>query len=215
MSDERMYLSAVEVRRWAFEPAMRGYKKEAVDQFKERVAEELERLARLNQDLEQKARNFHEQLRAFRERDKALSEALISAQQLRAETREAAEREAQLVIREAQAEGERIIGAAQADARRLAGELDALERSKRVYIAQLRQVIERQLVELDAVAGAGAGAAAAAAQMDGRAAVSGNNAAVPAADSGASSANSQNKELPGGGRQHHPTPAWLDTLVKE
>ena len=117
MSDERMYLSAVEVRRWAFEPAMRGYKKEAVDQFKERVAEELERLARVNQDLEQKARNFHEQLRAFRERDKALSEALISAQQLRAETREAA--------------------------------------------------------------------------------------------------NSQNKELPSGGRQHHPTPAWLDTLVKE
>ena len=214
MSDERMYLSAVEVRRWAFEPAMRGYKKEAVDQFKERVAEELERLARVNQDLEQKARNFHEQLRAFRERDKALSEALISAQQLRAETREAAEREAQLVIREAQAEGERIIGAAQADARRLAGELDALERSKRVYIAQLRQVIERQLVELDAVAGAGSSVVPAS-QTDGRAAVTGNNAAIPAADSGGGAANSQNKELPSGGRQHHPTPAWLDTLVKE
>ena len=204
MSDERLYLSAVEVRRWSFDPAMRGYKKEAVDQFKDRVAEELERMARVNQDLEQKARNFHEQLRAFRERDKALSEALISAQQLRAETREAAEREAQLVIREAQAEGERIVGAAQAEARRLASELDALERSKRVYIAQLRSVIDRQMIELEAVA-----AVTAPAVGSGGA---GDSGASERGAQGGSAGASSNDVSPG--RAHHQTPSWLDTLVK-
>ena len=212
MSDERMYLSAVEVRRWAFEPAMRGYKKEAVDQFKERLAEELERLARVNQDLEQKARNFHEQLRAFRERDKALSEALISAQQLRAETREAAEREAQLIVREAQAEGERIIGAAQAEVRRISGDLESLDRSKRVYIAQMRSMIERQLMELDAVAGVapapqpGTGSHVSLgvdrASADGSAKSGEGNAGSAVMNQGAT-------------RPQHQTPAWLDTVVKE
>ena len=77
---------------------LRGYDPERVEQFREQVAEELERLTRLNQDLDAKARGFHEQLRAFRERDKAINEALVSAQQLRAEIREQAEREAQLIF---------------------------------------------------------------------------------------------------------------------
>ena len=76
-----------------------------------------------------KARSFHEQLRAFRERDKALNDALVSAQQLRGEVREQAEREAQLILREAQAEGERIIETARADVRRMEEELDWLELS--------------------------------------------------------------------------------------
>src|ERR1700691_610444 len=101
MSDEVFHLTALDVRRYDFGRALRGYDPERVDQFRDQVAEELERLARINQDLDQKARSFHEQLRAFRDRDKALNEALVSAQQMRQDVREHAEREAQLVIREA------------------------------------------------------------------------------------------------------------------
>ena len=85
----------------------RGYDAQRVEQFRDQVADELERLAKLNQDLDAKARGFHEQLRAFRERDKALNDALVSAQQLRCGMREQAEREAQLILREARAEAER------------------------------------------------------------------------------------------------------------
>ena len=70
----------------------------------------------LNQELDAKARGFHEQLRAFRERDKAINEALVSAQQLRGEIREQAEREAQLILREARAEARaQLDGSAQRD----------------------------------------------------------------------------------------------------
>src|SRR5512146_2498372 len=109
MIDESFHLTPLDVRRFDFGRALRGYNAEKVEQFRDQVAEELERLGRVNADLDTKARSFHEQLRAFRERDKALNEALVSAQQLRAETREQAEREAQLLLKEAQAEGERII----------------------------------------------------------------------------------------------------------
>lgn len=161
MTDDTFRLTALDVRRYDFGAALRGYDKARVEQFREQVAAELERLARAVQDLDQKARNFHEQLRAFRDRDRALNEALISAQQLRSETRETAEREAELIRREARAEAEEIRRAAQEGARRhveqLRGEqrrveeeIAALDRVHRTYIAQLRLLAERQLAELAA-----------------------------------------------------------------
>src|SRR5665811_737124 len=90
MIDEAFHLTPLDVRRYDFGRALRGYNPERVDQFRDQVAEEMERLTRVNQDLDVKARSFHEQLRAFRERDKALNDALVSAQQLRGEVREQA-----------------------------------------------------------------------------------------------------------------------------
>ena len=150
MIDESFHLTPLDVRRYDFGRALRGYSPERVDQFRDQVAEEMERLARINQDLDTKARSFHEQLRAFRERDKALNEALVSAQQMRGDLREQAEREAQLIIREAQAEGERLLAAARAEVRRMEAELDALDRSRRTYLAQMRSLIARQLSEVEA-----------------------------------------------------------------
>jgi DivIVA domain-containing protein len=150
MSDELFHLTPLDVRRYEFGRKVRGYDPERVDQFREQVADELERLTKINQELEQKARAFHDQLKAFRERDKALNDALVSAQQLRAEIREQSEREAQLIIREAQAEADRVIGTAQSDIRRVEDELAALDRFRRNYLAQLRVFVERQLAEISA-----------------------------------------------------------------
>ena len=150
MIDEAFHLTPLDVRRYDFGRAIRGYNPARVDQFRDQVAEEMERLTRINQDLDSKARSFHEQLRAFRERDTALNDALVSAQQLRGEVREQAEREAQLILREAQAEGERIIEGAKADVRRMEEVLDNLDRSRRTYLAQMRTLIARQLSEVEA-----------------------------------------------------------------
>jgi DivIVA domain-containing protein len=150
MTDEIFHLTPLDVRRYEFGRVMRGYDPARVDQFREQVADELERLTRLNQELEQKARGFHDQLKSFRERDKALNEALVSAQQLRSEMKEQAERESQLTLREAQVQAERILSEAQSDIRRLEDELAALERFRRNYLTQLRAFVERQLAEISA-----------------------------------------------------------------
>src|SRR3990170_5897513 len=115
MIDEAFHLTPLDVRRYDFGRALRGYNPARVDQFRDQVAEEMERLTRINQDLDAKARSFHEQLRAFRERDKALNDALVSAQQLRGDIREQADREGQLILREARAEAERIVEAARTE----------------------------------------------------------------------------------------------------
>ncbi|HYD54246.1 MAG TPA: DivIVA domain-containing protein [Gemmatimonadaceae bacterium] len=156
MKDESFHLTPLDVRRYDFGKSLRGYDPERVEQFRAQVAEELERLARLNQELELKARGFHEQLRAFRERDKAINDALISAQQLRGEIREQADREAQLVIREAKSEGERMLDSTRAEIRRLEDEIASLERARRSFLSQLRAVAERQLAEIAAAESASA-----------------------------------------------------------
>ena len=69
---------------------------------------------------------------------------------LRAEIREQAEREQQLILREARAEAERLVEATKGEIRRLQDEVVALERSRRAYLSQMRQLVERQLAGLEA-----------------------------------------------------------------
>jgi DivIVA domain-containing protein len=150
MIDETFHLTPLDVRRYEFGSKLRGFDPARVNQFRDQVAEELERLSRVNLDLDAKARGFHEQLRAFRDRDKAINEALVSAQQLRGEIREQAEKEGQLIVREARAEAERIVDGARSEIRRIQEQLASLERARRAYLAQVRVLIERQLAEINA-----------------------------------------------------------------
>ena len=78
-SEDTFHLTPVDVRRFDFGTAFRGYDRARVDQFRDQVADELERILRANADLDTKVRSFHEQLKSFRERDKAINEALVSA----------------------------------------------------------------------------------------------------------------------------------------
>jgi DivIVA domain-containing protein len=218
--DESFHLTPLDVRRTEFAGALRGYDKARVDEFRDRVANELERLTRINQELDNKAKGFHEQLKAFRERDKALNEALVSAQQLRAETRDQAEREAQLVLREAKAEGERLIDAARAEVRRLGAEIEGLERARRSYLAQFKDMVARQLAELEAIPAASAAASkpdVTGASVNG--AGEGKAKATPAPESPTTSAPPPpppvEEPITGGNRVSAQTPAWLDVVPKE
>ena len=137
-----------------------------------------------------------EQLRAFRERDKALNDALVSAQQLRAEIREQADREAQLLMREARAQVEKDVEGIRAEARRLEDEIQGLVRARRTYLSQLRTMVERQLAEIET---------AEATPLP-----------VPPMGSGGGSPPRRDEGRRDEPKQTaHPTPAWLDSLVKE
>ena len=149
--DDIFHLTPVDVRRYDFGSAMRGYDRARVDQFRGQIADELDRLTRQNGELESKARNFHEQLKHYRERDKAINEALISAQQLREDVKEQAAREAELMRREAESAAQQIVEGARQQIHALQAEIDALERTRRAYLAQLRAIAERHIAEADAL----------------------------------------------------------------
>lgn len=216
MTDESFHLTPLDIRRYDFgSKAFRGYDAQKVEDFRNQVADELERLTKLNQELDAKARGFHEQLRAFRERDKALNDALVSAQQLRSEMREQADREAQLILREARGEAERIVDASRSEIRKLESELVSLDKSRVTYIAQLRAVIERQLAELGALHAPQPPQPPQAPQAAPQAPAAPAPApAAPPAPAPATRRASTEGEA-ADTRGHVKTPAWLESLVKE
>jgi cell division septum initiation protein DivIVA len=199
MTDGGFHLTALDARRYDFGNALRGYDRGRVDQFREEVADELERLARAHQEYETELRLAREQLRSFRDRDKAINEALVSAQQLRAEIREQAEREAQVLLREAQADGDRQLAVVREELRRAEQELQALWRTRRAYLAQLRHQIERQLTEINS------------AEAEPVPAIVTLRNTPPLPD--VATVAREVRELPP--RTAMPTPSWLDTLLED
>ena len=115
MSDDAFRLTPLDVRTQEFVGALRGYERGQVDHFKLQVAEELERLTRDRMQAEERLRSAQEQLKVFRERERAMNDALVAAQQLREDSRQQAEREAELILKEAQAEAHRIVAQARQD----------------------------------------------------------------------------------------------------
>jgi DivIVA domain-containing protein len=149
MSQDAFTLTPHDVRAQEFTRALRGYERAEVDAFKERMAEELDRVLRERAQLDERIRNLTEQLRAFRDRERAMNEALLAAQQLRHDSQVAAEREAELVLREARAEGERIVERSRSDERLVRERAESAARQFAAYVAAFRALLERQLAELD------------------------------------------------------------------
>ena len=153
MSGPAFHLTPLDVRKQEFRRSLRGYEPLGVEDFRVRVADELERILREKSVLEERLAALVEQLRVYRERERAMNEALVAAQQLREETRTAAQREAQVIVREAEAEGRRQLDQAkiaQGEVQRQSGEV---QRQFQAYVAGFRALLERQLAELRALDG--------------------------------------------------------------
>ena len=153
MSDDGFHLTPLDIRKQEFRKTLRGFEPVGVEEFRTRVADELERILRERAVLEERVEALAAHLAVFRERERAMNDALVAAQQLRDETRAAATKEAQLIVREAQGEARRIVDearTAEADVRR---ELAEVERQYQAYLGDFRGLLERQLAELKALGG--------------------------------------------------------------
>jgi DivIVA domain-containing protein len=151
MTDSGFHITPVDIRTQQFHRALRGYDRAGVDEFRERVGDELERLLRERTQMEERLLQFREQLTLFREREKALNEALVAAQQLRADTEQAARREADLVLREARSEAERILQEARGAEQAVRRDMESAHRQFTAYLGAFRTLLERYLSEVDAL----------------------------------------------------------------
>ncbi len=153
MNDDAFNLTPLDVRKQEFRKSLRGYDTLGVDDFRARVADALERAVRERQVLEERVSALTEQLRVFREREKAMNEALVAAQQLRQDSRAAAEREGQVILREAEANAKRLLDEAKAAESAVKVRMAETERQFQQYVGGFRALLERQLAELRALDG--------------------------------------------------------------
>jgi DivIVA domain-containing protein len=153
MNDEAFNLTPLDIRKQEFRKTLRGYDTAGVEDFQVRVADALERAIRERQVLEERVAALTDQLRVFREREKAMNEALVAAQQLRQDTRAAAEREGQVIVREAEAQAKRLLDDANNAESAVKARMAETERQFQQYVGGFRALLERQLAELRALDG--------------------------------------------------------------
>ena len=171
MTEDAFHLTSHDVRAQEFQRVMRGYDPSQVDEFKQRLAEEIDRLVRERVQLDERVKGMSEQLKSYRDRERAMNDALVSAQQLRTEMQTQVDREREIAVREsatqaekitleARTEAERLLQQARAEEQRLTHGNELARRQFQTYLVSYRQLLERQLQELAVLGGDATDAAA-------------------------------------------------------
>lgn len=154
----------VRKKRGDFRKGMRGYDPQEVDQFLELAAERMEELVKENLAFRERVEGLSARVESQEGREKAVQEALVTAQSLREEMREQSRQAADLLRREAEEEARRIREAAEEDARRIRHavettlaeqrkELENLERWRRRFLRSLRGFLEQEMDLLESEEG--------------------------------------------------------------
>ena len=128
-----------------FAKAMRGYAPQEVDLFLELVAERMEELVKELLTLRERTTQLQAQADTQTGRERAVQEALVTAQSLRDEIQDQARREAELFKREAEAHAERVLADTERRVEERRAVLDELERKRARFLKSLRSLLEREL----------------------------------------------------------------------
>jgi len=147
-------LTPLEVRkkREDFRRALRGYEPADVDNFLELVADRLEQLVKENLTLAERVARLEAEVGEYRERERALTDALVTAQEMREELRRQAAKDAELLRREAEAEAARLRAATLQALEREEEELRRLRARRAQLVQSYRSFLEQELAELEALA---------------------------------------------------------------
>ncbi len=147
-------LSPLEVRKKKgdFRRQMRGYDPAQVDDFLDLVADRLEQAVRDGIANVERVAVLEVQVGDFRERERALTEALVTAQEMREEIRKQVAKEADLSRREAEQAAENIRSTAVLVRQREEEAIRRLRARQMQLVQSYRSFLERELAELSIMA---------------------------------------------------------------
>jgi cell division initiation protein len=144
-----MPLTPLDIHNKEFSRAFRGYDEDEVNEFLDRVIKDYEALIRENKELYDKIGRLEERLAHFTHMEESLSRAIVIAQETAEEVKNNANKEAQLIIREAEQNADRIVNEALARAREASMGVEELKRQVVTFRARLRSLIQTQLEIID------------------------------------------------------------------
>ena len=147
----RPRMSPLEIQKREFSKKWKGLDPIEVSQFLVDVAEDMEALARENADLDARLRHLEQENEEHRERERILKQTLLSAQEASEDIRNAAHKEAELVVREAQDSAEKLTHSALQRAAEIEKAIHELKVQRANFRLQLQKMIElfQQVLEFD------------------------------------------------------------------
>jgi cell division initiation protein len=147
----RSRMTPLEIQKHEFARRWKGLDAAEVQTFLTDVAEDMEVLARENADLETRLRSLEQENDEHRERERILKQTLVSAQQASEDIRNAARREAELVVREAHDSSERLTHHALQRSAEIEKAIHELKIQRANFRLQLQKSVElfQQVLEFD------------------------------------------------------------------
>lgn len=140
-----MDLSPNDIRNFEFGSQMRGYDKDAVDNFKEQVAQTIEALKQENLRLSMEGDSVKLQLAGLKQFEDAIKNAAIDARRNADMTIANAKSEAELIVRRATNEVEQLMSGRTQRHAELETAIQKLELTRKSYLSKLRQLITSHL----------------------------------------------------------------------
>jgi cell division initiation protein len=140
-----------DIRRKEFKGGFRGYDANQVDDFLDSIADEFERLFSENRRLTEEVVSLRERLGQFEELEDSIRTALVHAEQVSQDLRQNANKEAELIIREAKERAHRILADSSGRVERVQESYEVLRKAKQDFANDFRRLLKGYLDVMDNV----------------------------------------------------------------
>lgn len=135
---DAMRITPLDIQQMVFNVSFRGYDKEEVNRFLEELAQTVESLNRDHAVQQEKIIFLEQQLAELKRTEATLSNTLLSAQSLAEDVKRNAQREADLVIKEAELKAGELIRQARVALADTQHDLSSLQKQRLLMIERLR-----------------------------------------------------------------------------
>ena len=136
-----MKLTPLDIQQMVFKVRLRGYDRQEVQRFLEDIALTVEGLNRETQSLKERLAQAEEQLAGLKKAEATLTHTLISTQALADELKQAARRDAELIVKEAEMKASALLQEAREELVGTQREILELRKQRLVAIERLRSTL--------------------------------------------------------------------------
>jgi cell division initiation protein len=148
-----MKIAPIDITHKSFSRKFNGIDLEEVSLFLKEVAEEMENIIRERNQLKEQLREREIQILEFKERDKVLKETIMTAHKMTENLRKDAEREAAIILNDAQQRAEAIVRDSRDGLKRSYQEITEMKRQRSQFEVALRSLVTSHLELLDRTGG--------------------------------------------------------------
>ena len=144
-----MAIRPVDIRRKEFKGGFRGYDANQVDDFLDSIADEFERIFSENRRLAEEVEVLRGRLEQFEELEDSIRTALVHAEQVSRDLRQNANKEAELIVREAKERAHRILADSSGRVERVQESYEVLRKAKQDFANDFRRLLKSYLAVMD------------------------------------------------------------------
>ncbi|WHZ31417.1 DivIVA domain-containing protein [Desemzia incerta] len=140
-----MVLTPLDIHNKEFPVKMRGYDQDEVNDYLDQIIKDYEAILKDKKELEKNLKFAEEKVAYYNNLQESLNKSIIVAQEAADRLKENSDKEAAIIIQEAENNADRLLNDSVEKARRITAETEELKKQSRVFKQRLQLMIESQL----------------------------------------------------------------------